>query len=170
MITIIMRCFVAVDLAEDLVGNVIRLQEGLKDLNVKLASDFHFTLKFLGEVDVKTVGEVELRLKELADKTKPFDITVEKVGVFPGVVWVGAPELLNLQIEVEDTLGKGDFKPMPHLTIARVKQSKYLAEFIDKHSDVNIGSMRVNKIKLKKSTLTSKGPVYEDLKVFNLEG
>ena len=39
---------------------------------------------------------------------------------------------------------------------------------IEEFSDVEIGEMKVDKITLKKSTLTPSGPIYEDLKVFEL--
>ena len=39
---------------------------------------------------------------------------------------------------------------------------------IEEFSDIEIGEMTVNRISLKKSTLKPSGPVYEDLKVFEL--
>jgi 2'-5' RNA ligase len=56
----------------------------------------------------------------------------------------------------------------PHATIARVKhlsssQSKELASVIGDLWDFDVGSMHVDTIKLKKSTLTPQGPIYETL-------
>jgi 2'-5' RNA ligase len=39
---------------------------------------------------------------------------------------------------------------------------------IEEFSDVEIGEMEVDRIVLKKSTLTPAGPIYEDLKIFEL--
>ena len=39
---------------------------------------------------------------------------------------------------------------------------------IEECKDVEIGEMTVDRIALKKSTLTPQGPIYEDLKVFEL--
>ena len=39
---------------------------------------------------------------------------------------------------------------------------------IEEFSDVEIGEMNVDKIILKKSTLTPQGPIYEDLEIFEL--
>ncbi|MEM3136972.1 MAG: 2'-5' RNA ligase family protein, partial [Thermofilaceae archaeon] len=52
----------------------------------------------------------------------------------------------------------------PHLTIARVKTGiGSLTTFIDKNSDVEIGMMTVDSLRLKKSILTPRGPIYETL-------
>jgi 2'-5' RNA ligase len=39
---------------------------------------------------------------------------------------------------------------------------------LKENNEVLIGEMKVKNLHLKKSTLTSKGPIYEDLKVFKL--
>ena len=39
---------------------------------------------------------------------------------------------------------------------------------IEKFEDVEIGEMKVERISLKKSTLTPSGPIYEDIRVFEL--
>lgn len=177
-----MRCFLAVDLDGRLKEGVMALQKELKDLDTTLTKpeNLHFTLKFLDEVDVKTVSEVERRISELAAKTKPFNAAIKDIGVFPSeshinVVWLGAPDMTNLHIAVEDALS-GLFKkekPVPHLTVARIRSqayANYITGFVNKNKNINIGSMKVGSIKLKKSTLTRNGPVYEDAKAFELIG
>jgi 2'-5' RNA ligase len=60
---------------------------------------------------------------------------------------------------------------IPHLTIGRLKGSTnkdILVEKIKEVKDVEIGSMTINKLTLKKSELTPAGPIYTDLKVFEL--
>jgi len=163
-----MRCFVAVYLDPSLRHRVEKLQNELTGLDVKLIKpeNLHFTLKFLGEVDVNIRMKTETALEQLAAETSPFDITVEKIGAFPGVVWIGAPRLLNLHNTIDG--GKGDFEPVPHMTIARGCDN--LADFMDKNRDIVIGDMRVDCIKLKKSVLTPKGSVYSDVRIFELIG
>ena len=58
-----------------------------------------------------------------------------------------------------------------HLTIGRVKSpknKKEIREAIENLENIEIGKMSVSKICLKKSTLTPQGPIYEDIKVFEL--
>ena len=44
-----------------------------------------------------------------------------------------------------------------------------MKDTINSLKDLKIGTMTVSKISLKKSTLTPQGPIYEDIKVFNLD-
>ena len=185
-----MRCFIAVDTDTKLNSKVEALQRGLAGLDTKLVEthNLHFTLKFLGEVNDKLLESVRIALEQVTRKYQPFTINIENTGVFPSekfirVVWFGAQELTNLQASVNDSLA-GFFKnekkrekgtkrkPAAHLTIARVRSQKYRKEiiaFVNKHKNDNIGQMLVKEVKLKKSTATPKGPVYEDIAVFELE-
>jgi 2'-5' RNA ligase len=64
-----------------------------------------------------------------------------------------------------------DRKFSSHLTIGRMKSAKGKNEVkskIEEFSEVEIGEMAVDKIILKKSTLTPQGPIYDDIKVFEL--
>jgi 2'-5' RNA ligase len=175
-----MRCFIAVDINEKLMPGIVRLQEGLKGLDTRLVEpeNVHFTMKFLGEVDVKVINEVAKRIRHLAESTDAFDITLSGVGAFPSehflkVVWIGAEELKPMQTAVNDSLA-GLFpkeKPSPHLTLARVRSQQYrdkIRDFITANKNLTMGNMKVSTLKLKKSTLTRNGPVYDDVEVFSL--
>jgi 2'-5' RNA ligase len=48
------------------------------------------------------------------------------------------------------------------------KNKNKVKSTIEEFSDVEIGEMEVTKVSLKKSTLTPAGPIYEDLKIFEL--
>ena len=64
-----------------------------------------------------------------------------------------------------------DKKFSTHLTIGRMKSAKNKDKVkytIEEFSDFEIGEMRVDRISLKKSTLKPSGPIYDDLKVFEL--
>ncbi len=102
------------------------------------------------------------------------------------VVWVGieegAEELRALQEEVESQLQAAgvDFPPerrgpfSAHVTLCRVKKPLSKDELqavlrkVAELKAVEVGRTRVEVLKLKKSTLTPKGPVYEDLFVKRL--
>ncbi len=175
-----MRCFAAVDLDDSLKNKIKILQERIADYDVKLVEpqNLHFTLKFLGETDELTIGKVRERLGQVATNFHPFNATIKEVGVFPNmnyirVIWLGCKDMLNLQNAVNEALSDmfKKEKPSPHLTIARVRSGRYrnqIAEFASQHKDMEIGAMRVDKIKLKKSTLTRQGPVYEDIGAIGL--
>ena len=64
-----------------------------------------------------------------------------------------------------------DRKFSSHLTIGRMKSGKgknQVKSAIEEFEDVEIGTMKVDKIILKKSTLKPSGPIYDDIEVFEL--
>lgn len=173
------RCFVAVDVDESLKDRIKALQKQLRgDVKLVEPENLHFTLKFLGEASDEILAEVSNHLKTVASGFGPFDARIHGTGVFPDinyirVVWLGCSQLLPLQQVVEEVLAPmfKKEKPIPHLTIARVRSAKGMQDvkdFVDKNKDADIGTMCVNRIKLKKSTLSLQGPIYEDIEIFTL--
>jgi 2'-5' RNA ligase len=107
-------------------------------------------------------------------------VKFEGVGAFPNprkpnVVWLGVSEgeneLRELASKVETLvrkigLPKSNKGFSPHLTLARVKfwrDRSRLSMVIRELSNVKVGNMAVDLVRLKKSTLTPKGPLYETL-------
>ncbi|MCS4540809.1 MAG: RNA 2',3'-cyclic phosphodiesterase [Euryarchaeota archaeon] len=178
------RAFIAIDIPKDLINKIANIQNSLKkiDANIKYVEpeNIHITLKFLGEVLENKLANVSLVTKETTVGVKPFEIEINGVGVFPSfnyirVIWVGitkgADFLSNLQTELEKRLVPLGFEPeergfSPHITIGRVKTIKAKAQLqskINELQNINIGTMQVDCLKLKKSQLTPKGPIYTDL-------
>ncbi|MCE4603181.1 MAG: RNA 2',3'-cyclic phosphodiesterase [Desulfurococcales archaeon] len=179
-----LRVFIAIDVEDPL---LVRELDKVKDLIVSTgvpmkpveSHNYHITLRFIGEVDRGLVDEiVETVLKPL-DVWK-FRIHFKGLDAFPGpyrprVVWVGvdegAEELTTLWSRIEKGLRRLGVKPdskgfEPHLTIARVKGTRNLralVRLIEQYSDYDFGWMKVESIRLKKSTLTRSGPIYETL-------
>lgn len=176
-----MRTFIAIDLSEEIRENVRRIQ--MKFAGHKLVDPelVHITVKFLGEVtDVSTIIEA---LRNISHE--PFDLEIKGLGVFPSlsyirVIWVGTnggEEVEKLHGKVESALLSLGFakdkKFTAHATIARVKkiskaEKASLVDEVKNAAEVEFGKMRVDELKLKKSTLTPEGPIYEDLYVHPL--
>ena len=174
-----MRCFVAVDIPEEIKEKIATAQEELAGLDVKLVEkeNLHFTLKFLGEVDE---GKMKAAMKKLDEvHSDPFNVMLKGIGFFPSssfirVVWAGcqSQEFLNLHLEVNAVLSDmfPKEKPVPHLTLARVRSQgcrQKLLDFEKKHNET-MGSFEVSQIKIKSSIVTRQGPVYNDVKVWDL--
>jgi 2'-5' RNA ligase len=94
------------------------------------------------------------------------------------VIWVGIDGDAIIK-DLHDKLDKEfarlgfdkDKRFSTHLTIGRMKSAKnknQVKEVIEDYADFEIGEMEVTQISLKKSTLTPAGPIYEDMKVFEL--
>ena len=177
-----MRCFVSVNVDDKaIVGKIKKFQEGLKYSGINLVpqSNFHFTLRFLGEIDHQTVNEAIKMLEGIS--YGKFNMELKGVGVFPNermirVIWIGSPssELIRLAELVNSSLadiGKSEENFIPHLTVARVKyirDREALLNYISSNRDAEFGNMNVNEFSLMKSELTPRGPIYTELKKFNL--
>ena len=168
-----MRLFIAIDFNE-LKDYFLELQQKLpKNAKLSLVKSFHLTLKFLGEVPPNKAEEAIAILKKI--KFEKFDACLNSVGIFPTenyirVVWVGLrPEekILGLQKQIDDSL-KGlfrkekDFKA--HITLARVKFPEDKKQFVEEIKKIEVESKKIElkDFRLVKSTLSPKGPIYED--------
>ncbi|MBI4895123.1 MAG: RNA 2',3'-cyclic phosphodiesterase [Candidatus Aenigmarchaeota archaeon] len=176
-----MRCFIAVDLADMLKAKIAEVQQKIADKGMSIVKpdNLHVTLKFLGELDELKVNKVCHVLAGI--KQAIFEISLSGLGVFPSyknpkVAWVGIEgkelkDLTNLieQLLAENGFPKEDREFNAHLTIARIKDaSRDFYKKSDGLKDVKIGKQVVKEFSLKKSTLLPTGPVYENIRKFDL--
>jgi RNA 2',3'-cyclic 3'-phosphodiesterase len=170
-----MRTFISIEFPKEIKEEILKIQKQLPSFNGKKIEfeNLHLTLKFLGEIDEKTLSLIKERLRKV--KTKQFFVEINSMGMFSDkIIWIGIMNCEELQKEIDKTLN-GVFEPesrfMGHLTIARIKQLKNRREFLEKIKRIKIIHLkfRAEKFNLKKSTLTEKGPVYEDIEVYNLK-
>ncbi len=177
------RSFIAVDMDEaGLISKLVEAQRALRDLgaDMKLVEpeNIHATVRFLGEVPATTIEVVKEQMNEV--KFRPFDAEFVGLGAFPNlrrinVVWVGMrkghDEIASIFRQLEPRIEKIGFPPdrkgfSPHVTIARVKSARMkdeLARFVDEMRDVPYGVIHVDELRLKRSVLTPKGPVYSTI-------
>ena len=182
------RSFLAIDLAEDLKPEIADVQKEFKKTgaNIKYVppQNMHFTLKFFGNIDENMVEEISEAVEKVIRNYSAFDLSIGGCGSFPNqntikVLWIGIDrnsQIADLQKDLDSEFKKLGFKKernyISHLTIGRPRNGKnknQLKDTINSLKDLKIGTMRVSKISLKKSTLTPQGPIYEDIKVFNLD-
>ncbi len=175
------RTFIAVDIPNEIRDKLKDIQKEFSRFDVKLVDPalIHITMKFLGDVQEKRISDITEALDQI--EYKPFTSEIGGVGVFPKpdyirVIWVGAAgDFEPLHRKVEDALkplgfGKDRGRFTAHATIARVKKISpddraAIAGVVAQFSDCKLGSMTVDAVKLKKSTLTRSGPIYDDLYV-----
>lgn len=177
-----MRAFVSMDLEEKAVIRKIKeIQEEIVSTgcDVKLVEEynFHFSLAFLGEIN-------EVQKNEICKFLGTFDkantkIKLSGVSSFPSsnnprVIWIGVSDGAESLIEsakriwpfLEKIGIKIDKRFEPHLTIARVRSPRNKSKLVAKLAElasVEFGEVVVSPIRLKKSTLTFSGPIYETL-------
>ena len=189
----IMRCFIAIDIDEQVRARLTDLQQQLcckvelKKGDVKWVRPelMHMTLKFLGEVPDKKIAEVCKITEEVAAKYNAFEFDVESVGFFGGknarVLWVGtgagSENLCRLQKDLENQLTLADWPKdnrefSDHLTLCRIKNSKAgikLAKLSKDYKDYKAGTTEVDSISVYQSQLTPAGPVYTVLANYRLK-
>lgn len=176
-----MRVFIAVDLpnnVKDYVYSLHRLVDHkLASVNWVRKENLHATLKFLGDIDMDTLGKVKERMASV--KFNPFKMKLTKIGYFPSassirVVWVGlepAEPLIGLHQKVDIEL-MGLFPQEKqfsvHLTIGRVKSVEKRKELREKLDSLKIEPLEfeVKNFKMMKSDLQKGEPLYEELAVF----
>jgi len=180
------RSFLAFDLENESVRQRLSdvqklLVQAGADLKLVEPQNIHMTIRFLGDIPLSMVEKVfeEMRKVQFA----PFSVQISGVGVFPDlryprVVWAGITEggdqLKSVFGQLEPRLRGLGFSPdpkgfSPHLTIARVRSGRnkaQLAEFVSKNVGYAFGSVKAECLRLKKSDLTPKGPIYSTLKEF----
>ena len=177
-----MRAFIAVDLnSKKIKQAIITIQRALinsgADIRLVDATNLHFTIRFLGEISELEANDISSVLKGI--HTPSFKISFKGLGYFPNnrrisVVWIGTDEgsssLIKLAEHIDEILKRLNITPQkkltPHLTICRLKSGKNkdkLIQVANKFKDVYLGTDVVSSIKLKKSQLTAKGPIYSDL-------
>jgi 2'-5' RNA ligase len=186
-----MRCFIAIDLDEEIRGALSNLQQQLaagadiKKSDVKWVrpESVHLTLKFLGEVKDEKILEVCNAAKEVAGRHNSFDLKIESVGYFGGrsarVLWVGtdSDNLSRLQKDLEQRLAQAGWPEEKrefsgHLTLCRVRNPKAgvrLATISENYKDFKLGVMLADSVTLYQSQLKPTGPVYTPLANYKLQ-
>jgi len=178
------RSFIAFDINnEEIVKRFSETQERLlrtgADLKLVTPQNIHITVRFLGNIQPNMVERIHGEMEQVT--FTPFEVEIRGIGVFPSlnyarVVWAGiqkgAEQLEEVFSQLEPRLQKLRFKPdrkgfSPHITIARVRTGRNKTELtrcIKELESYEFGILKVDCLKLKKSVLTPKGPIYSTLK------
>ena len=177
------RSFFAFDIEDYKIEKRISEIQGMlantgADLKIVSTNNMHLTIRFLGDIPISMVDVLSEEMKKL--QFSSFKLEIRGVGAFPKlnyprVIWAGIRKGSKLledifsQLEYRLTgLGfKKDNKGFsPHLTIARVRTGKNkarLAELIIELEDYEFGIVNIDCLRLKKSDLTPRGPIYTNL-------
>ena len=178
------RTFIAIELNEEIHGELSSLQSDLKkseaDVKWVAPESIHLTLKFLGNIDEEKIKKTQNILSDIVKNFKPFFLSLKDIGAFPKlnyprVIWVGVdegkPKVSKLAKELEDRLekigiSKEEKEFHPHITLGRVKSPKNrenLKNIIETTKFEPKSKIDVNRLILFKSQLTPQGPIYTPL-------
>jgi 2'-5' RNA ligase len=186
------RSFIALELKEkatieNITSFTSRLKKNQPKLKLVKPENLHMTLKFLGNISDSLAPKIyEILRTEINEKLfqgRDFKYYLKGVGQFNrfSVLWVklvgeitflqtikdSVEDLLHTKLKVERDRRT---KFTPHLTIGRLKKERInyktfdiFKKLINENKGMEFGSFNINQIKLKKSELTPKGPIYSDL-------
>lgn len=141
----------------------LKVSSSKKELEMKWAppENWHITVKFLGDVDITLIDELQTAMQSAAEKIQPAKLRASGIGAFPEerharVIWAGVAKsqaLLDLQTEVEsECLRLGfavdlrDFNP--HITVARLRNAVSVREMISPFVRKTFSDVELNELVL----------------------
>lgn len=185
-----MRLFIAINIPKKERERIYRSARSLRERGYPVrwvrADLFHLTLKFLDEVKPGSLRSIEEALEKVAGTTAAFSMQIGGFGAFPTirrprVLWVGvepSPALRCLKQDLEWALSDHGFEREtrafhPHFTLGRVTANDGAGAFrgldhLASKSDYS-SEVKVRKVDLMESHLSSSGPRYEVLSSFFLK-
>lgn len=146
--------------------------------------NLHVTLRFLGTIAEPACEVVADRVKIALASVEPYRLRLDCVGAIPrprsaSMLWVGpstgAEETLDVAARVAGAVSYLDFEPdgrafKTHVTLCRARHPRRVqTDAIDEvdrllhHVDERSATVSVREVTLFASTLTPRGPVYEEL-------
>jgi 2'-5' RNA ligase len=180
----VVRTFIAFDINnQSVLQKFTEVQSSLvrtgADLKLVDPQNIHMTMRFLGDVQVSRIDSIHESMKKT--DFSAFTCQIHGLGAFPHlghprVVWAGiikgSEELTRIANQLETELRQLGFRPdpkgfSPHLTLARVRTGRNKAELahcIQTMEDYEFGIVKADCLRLKKSLLTPKGPIYSTLR------
>ncbi len=174
-----MRAFICIDLPEDVKAEITKSSKVLNLEGIRLVGEdqLHITLFFFAEIDDEAVKNVINVLDGLHHEK--FKIEIGDFGIFdpkrPNVIFRNIDDSGKIRgifdwikPKISDFVEIEGREFAPHLTVARIKDpDRETAAMVNQaiKNTVKQLSFECDRITLKQSTLTSRGPVYEDLHV-----
>jgi 2'-5' RNA ligase len=177
-----LRLFAGLSLPILLRQRLTLLQGGIEGALWTERENFHITLTFIGNVDEATAEMVDEALSGI--RMEPFKLELKGTGSFaqgefPKVLWIGVEKsepLFRLKEKIDRALEKSKLpfenrKYVPHVTLARLRHvdEVKVAQFMAAHNLFSGDAFDVDGFNLYHSHSTKNGPVYEELRQYQLE-
>ncbi|HEX6126498.1 MAG TPA: RNA 2',3'-cyclic phosphodiesterase [Pyrinomonadaceae bacterium] len=185
------RVFIALDISSEArdvcSSHIATLRQGFRDVRVawERPEKLHITLKFLGNTDPRTLGELGSSLRAIAGRHDAFRLRMSHSGAFPSkhrprVLWIGVEDISAatsaLHGEIEDRCRQLGFEEegrrfRPHVTIGRVRDAEKARELCEQHLRTRIEPVEfdVSEIVIYESRLQSTGSVYSPISKVSLK-
>lgn len=154
------RLFVGLEVPEEITTSLAGLRGGLPGARWVDPSDYHLTLRFIGDIDRRAAREIEDELSEI--DSEPIEVKITGLDVFggdkPHTIYASiAPNraLHELQAESERCLRRLGLKPearkfTPHVTLARLRSASVLdvADYLAAHAHITARAFTADRFAL----------------------
>jgi RNA 2',3'-cyclic 3'-phosphodiesterase len=185
------RTFIAIELSPEIKSFLANISQELRipgaDVKWVRTEGIHLTLKFLGNVHVELVPQIEEKARAAFDSQSPICLEIRGLGAFPDtrrprVIWAGcldpdgrlAPMVLNLENLLEPLGFSKEERPFnPHLTLGRVRSNSGIAELMltmRKKMDIVGPGQVADHAVLFESVLKPTGAEYSRISRFDFHG
>ncbi|HEX3600804.1 MAG TPA: RNA 2',3'-cyclic phosphodiesterase [Lacipirellulaceae bacterium] len=179
-----LRTFIAVVASPEIRRAAAKVAELLTpvagDVRWTVGENLHWTLQFLGEVDVLEIPMICKAVMSAADQLESFEIACRGVGAFPAAdrprtLWIGAgagaQAMVALQAGIQSRLDRLGYRGesrryVPHLTLGRAGKNsppRALVRELAGLAEYDAGTMLVDEVTVFSSQLKPEGPEYEVL-------
>ncbi|MBI2043489.1 RNA 2',3'-cyclic phosphodiesterase [Candidatus Pacearchaeota archaeon] len=179
-----MRCFIAIELPENIKAKIFHEFETLKEKNLfggKFVGkeNLHLTLRFLGDLSKEKIEEVKERLRGIS--LSGFKCMIGRSGFFKDekrirVIWIEVilKSLEKFEKKISDVLPEfpnEHEKFSPHITVARVEYIRDRKGLIENIKNIHLKNLNfdVDEFVLMKSELMGKSQEYRVLERFELD-
>ncbi|MCF8881016.1 RNA 2',3'-cyclic phosphodiesterase [Hyphobacterium sp. SN044] len=129
-----LRLFAALPVPDEIAERLVHLQKGVKGAKWSPRENFHITLKFFGDMDESTAGDLDAELA--CARVKPFSLALKGAGSFgkadPHAIWIGVeshPSLMLLARACDRAARRAGLEAekrryTPHVTLAYLKHAE----------------------------------------------
>lgn len=137
--------------------------------------NYHVTLTFLGTHEESALPDLEIILRNVCERTAPFELKIENIGAFASeqdarVLWLGVQNkksLGQLKAVLDEQLSAQGFLDdietrefVPHLTVGRLRNPRSVKDLISPLKRKSFGKIKVTELILYESQLQGVFPVY----------
>jgi len=174
-----MRVFIAIEIDEEVKDELVGVQKKIGMFvtrgNYTDRTNFHVTLRFIGDADEKEISRLKQVVDEAALRVEPFELSLNGLGQFPrrnkAIIWAGLEgelgRLKDLKRVVEEELEQKGFTKEdrdynPHITLLRqASLEKPLEEIGSEEVSVSEAGIKVKSLSLMESKRVDGKLVYE---------
>lgn len=173
------RCFIGVDVPQDIADTLAEAQERLHGSYAMRASfsdpqQLHVTLAFLGDLNEEQIEEIAAELEGVERESFPTEVLGVEMHK-QRVIWAalspeGWQELHDAVAEVLPTYAPKGPRFRPHVTLARLKDVRDASAVrsLVRSLAVPDVAFKVSRFYLYSSRLTGDGPVYAQIQGYDL--